>query len=76
MELIPLALALVVLWKVESSHADGNADMEFYRRKLAEHCDRCDSCRTADKIEPIHDEAKHNREATAATDGDLRRKAP
>ncbi len=76
MELIPLALALVVLWKVESSHADGNADMEFYRNKLAKHCDRnCDrACHL--ETEQIHQSAECHREARQAVDGSMRSKEP
>lgn len=74
MEFIPLALAIIVLLKVESSHADGNTDLEYYRNKLAEHCHRhCD--RTCDiAAEQIHRPTEHYREAGSATDGGLRGK--
>lgn len=74
MEFIPLALAFLVLWKVESSHADGSADMEYYRRKLAEHCHR--NCnRTCDiAAEQVHEPAECYREAGSAVNGSVRGK--
>ena len=76
MEFIPLALAFLVLWKVESSHADGSADLEYYRNKLAEHCDR--HCHSACNIETeqIHQSAECYREAGEALDGSVRGKKP
>lgn len=76
MEFIPLALAIIVLLKVESSHADGTADMEYYRHKLAEHCDR--HCNRACNIEAeqVHEPAECYREAGAPADGGVRRKKP
>lgn len=76
MEYIPLALAIIVLLKVESSHADGSADLEYYRNKLAEHCHRnCNrTCNTA--AEPLHGQTEHHREASQAVDGSVRRKKP
>lgn len=74
MEFIPLALAIIVLLKVESSHADGSADLEYYRHKLAEHCDR--HCNSACDIaaEQVHEPAECYREAGEAVDGSVRRK--
>ena len=73
MEFIPLALAIIVLLKVESSHADGSADLEYYRHKLAEHCDRhCDrACDIAP--EQIHEPTECYREAGSAANGSVRR---
>jgi len=74
MEFIPLALAIIVLLKVEASHADGNTDLEYYRNKLAEHCHwHCN--RTCDIApESVHKPTEHYREAGSATDGGLRGK--
>ena len=74
MEFIPLALAFLVLWKVESSHADGSADLEYYRRKLAEHCHR--NCNRTCDIAPesVHKPTECHREAGQTVDGSVRRK--
>lgn len=76
LEYIPLALAIAVLLKVEASLYDGKRDDQIYKRKLAEHCDRlaCGGC--VDKAEPVHVAIQNSREATAATNGSMRRKAP
>ena len=76
MEFIPLALAIIVLLKVEASHADGNTDLEYYRNKLAEHCHRhCDrACNI--ETEQIHQSAECHREARQAVDGSMRSKEP
>lgn len=76
MEYIPLALAILVLLKVEASHADGSADLEYYRNQLAKHCDR--NCNRACNIETeqIHQSAECHREARQAIDGSMRRKEP
>jgi hypothetical protein len=74
MEFIPLALAIIVLLKVEASHADGNTDLEYYRNKLAEHCHR--NCNRTCDIAPesVHKPTEHYREAGQAVDGSVRRK--
>lgn len=74
MEFLPLALAIIVLLKVEASHADGSADLEYYRNKLAEHCDRhCDSACDIE-AQPVHKPAECYREAGASANGSVRRK--
>ena len=76
MEYIPLALAILVLLKVEASHADGSADLEYYRNKLAEHCHR-NCSRTCDiALEPIHKPTECSRKASQAANGSVRRKEP
>ena len=74
MEYIPLALAILVLLKVEASHADGSADLEYYRNQLAKHCDR--NCNRACDIasESVHKPAECYREAGSAVNGSVRGK--
>jgi hypothetical protein len=76
MEYIPLALALLVLLKVEATLYDGERDNQIYRRKLAEHLDRVACGKCLGQVEPICREAQNNREACQAADGDVRRKTP
>ena len=74
MEFIPLALAFLVLWKVESSHADGSADLEYYRHKLAEHCHRNCNCACDIAPESVHKPTECYREASQTVNGSVRRK--
>jgi hypothetical protein len=75
-EYIPLALAIIVLLKVEATLYDGERSDKVYRSKLAEHRDRdaCSKCLV--EIEPVYCEIRDDREASAAADGDLREPAP
>ena len=76
MEFIPLALALVILWKVEASHADGAADLEFYKRKLAEYSDRQRCSVRADETDAIYSTHECTRAPTTQVAGDVRGEAP
>ena len=76
MEFIPLALALVILWKVEASHADGAADLEFYKRKLAEYSDRQRCSVRADETDAVYGADECTRAPTTQAAGDVCREAP
>jgi hypothetical protein len=71
-EYIPLALAVLVLLKVEASLYDGDTDMEFYRRKLAEHRDRTACRQCMGEADEVFGEAQGDREKSAEADGELR----
>jgi hypothetical protein len=75
-EYVPLALAVIVLLKVEASLYDGERDNKVYRAKLAEHIDRaaCRECMAS--AEPVCREAQDVREKSATADGSLRTDKP
>lgn len=76
MEYIPLALAVLVLLKVEASLYDGERDNQIYRSKLAEHIDRaaCRECMA--EAEQVCRKTQGVREASAEVDGELRGDKP